>query len=61
MNLKRRQFLFLGSLGTISTGLVGWKLAHQNHHIANIANSAVIAATPPKKDLLLRFTSVADT
>lgn len=61
MNLKRRQFLFLGSLGTMGTGLVGWKLAHQKHQISQIANSPVIAATPPKNNLLLRFTSVADT
>ncbi|MDB9379503.1 metallophosphoesterase, partial [Nodularia sphaerocarpa CS-585A2] len=58
MNLKRRQFLFLGTLGTMGTGLVGWKLARQNLQITNIADSPVIAATPPKKDLLLRFTSV---
>jgi 3',5'-cyclic AMP phosphodiesterase CpdA len=60
MNLKRRQFLFLGSLGTMGTGLVGWKV-RQNRQIANIVNSPVIAATPPEKKLLFRFTSVADT
>ncbi|MBD2447542.1 metallophosphoesterase [Nostoc sp. FACHB-152] len=54
MNLKRRQFLFLSSLGTIGTGFLGWSLARQN-------NLAVIAAKPAKKDLLLRFVSVADT
>jgi 3',5'-cyclic AMP phosphodiesterase CpdA len=62
MNLKRRQFLFLSSLGAISTSFLGWMLNHQNHQSADITDStAAIAANPPKKDLLLRFVSVADT
>ncbi|WP_392535384.1 metallophosphoesterase family protein [Nostoc sp. C117] len=62
MNLKRRQFLFSSTLGAIGTGFVGWMLNHQNHQSAEISDStAAIAANPPKKDLLLRFVSVADT
>ncbi|MCC5635945.1 metallophosphoesterase [Nostoc sp. CHAB 5844] len=56
MNLKRRQFLFLGSLG--ATGLLSWTLARQNSYSDD---SIAIAAKPAKKDLLLRFVSVADT
>jgi 3',5'-cyclic AMP phosphodiesterase CpdA len=55
MNLKRRQFLFLSSLGAISTGLFGWALTRHNN------DDFAIAAKPAKKDLLLRFVSVADT
>ncbi|MBC6433088.1 metallophosphoesterase [Nostoc sp. HG1] len=62
MNMKRRQFLFLSSLSAIGTGFLGWMLAHQNHQTADITDSTTaIAANPPKKDLLLRFVSVADT
>ncbi|QSJ18654.1 metallophosphoesterase [Nostoc sp. UHCC 0702] len=60
MNLKRRQFLFLGSLSAIGAGILGWTLTRQNTQSADLADSA-IAANPPKKDLLLRFVSVADT
>ncbi|MGM3307191.1 metallophosphoesterase [Anabaena sp. WFMT] len=59
MQLKRRQFLFLGSLSAISTGFLGWKLFGQNAE--NSLLEPVIAANPAKKDLLLRFVSVADT
>lgn len=59
MKLKRRQFLFLSSLSTIGTGFLGWKLFRQN--IENPLLEPVTAATPAKKDLLLRFVSVADT
>ncbi|MEH1923081.1 metallophosphoesterase family protein [Nostoc sp.] len=62
MNLKRRQFLFLSSLSAISTGFLSWILTHQNHQSADISDSTTaIAANPAKKDLLLRFVSVADT
>ncbi|MEH1823142.1 MAG: metallophosphoesterase [Nostoc sp.] len=62
MNLKRRQFLFLSSLSTISAGFLSWILTHQNHQSADISDSTTaIAANPAKKDLLLRFVSVADT
>jgi len=61
MNLKRRQFLFLSSLSAIGTGFFGWMLAHQNSQSDDIADSTAIAANPTKKDLLLRFVSVADT
>ncbi|BAY28011.1 metallophosphoesterase [Calothrix sp. NIES-2100] len=61
MNLKRRKFLFLTSLGLIGTGLTGI-LTRQNRQSADFAQSnKAIAANPPKKDLLLRFVSVADT
>lgn len=60
MNLKRRQFLFLSSLSAIGTGILGWTLIRQNIQSADVSDSA-IAANPPKKDLLLRFVSVADT
>jgi 3',5'-cyclic AMP phosphodiesterase CpdA len=55
MNLKRRQFLFLGSLSSIGAGLLGWKLSRQT------SLETAVAAKPPKKGLLLRFVSVADT
>ncbi|MDZ7958995.1 MAG: metallophosphoesterase [Aulosira sp. DedQUE10] len=58
MNLKRRHFLFLSSLGFIGTGL-SWILTRQNADFAQ--SDTVIAANPSKKDLLLRFVSVADT
>ncbi|MBN3939133.1 metallophosphoesterase [Nostoc sp. NMS9] len=62
MKLKRRQFLFLSSLSAISTGFLSWMFAHQNHQSADIGDSTTaIAANPVKKDLLLRFVSVADT
>ncbi|MEH1971472.1 metallophosphoesterase family protein [Nostoc sp.] len=62
MNLKRRQFLFLSSLSAIGTGFLGWTLNRQNYQSASIIDSTTaIAANPPKKDLLLRFVSVADT
>lgn len=61
MNLKRREFLFLGTLGTMGTGLLGWRLSQHNAQLSNIPSSAVLAANPPKQNLLLRFTSVADT
>jgi len=56
MNLKRRQFLFLSSLSAFSAGLFTWKFAHQK-----FLNTDVAVAAQPKKDLLLRFVSVADT
>lgn len=62
MNLKRRQFLFLSSASAIGTGFLSWMLAHQNHQSADISDSTTaIAANAAKKDLLLRFVSVADT
>jgi 3',5'-cyclic AMP phosphodiesterase CpdA len=61
MNLKRRQFLFLTSLGFVGTGL-GWILTRQNTQSADLAQAETFIATnPPKKGLLLRFVSVADT
>lgn len=60
MNLKRRQFLI--SLSAFGTGFFGWMLVRQNHQSAEIIDSTTaIAANPAKKDLLLRFVSVADT
>ncbi|ACC79734.1 metallophosphoesterase family protein [Nostoc punctiforme] len=62
MNLKRRQFLFLSSFSAIGTGFLAWMLADKNHQSADITDSTTaIAANPVKKDLLLRFVSVADT
>ncbi|MFS0517567.1 metallophosphoesterase family protein [Nostoc sp. UIC 10607] len=62
MNLKRRQFLFLSSLSAVGTGFFSWMLAHQNHQSADITDlTTALAANPAKKDLLLRFVSVADT
>lgn len=60
MNLKRRQFLI--SLSAFGTGFFGWMLVRQNHQSAEIIDSTTaIAANSAKKDLLLRFVSVADT
>ncbi|MCC5658807.1 metallophosphoesterase [Nostoc sp. XA010] len=62
MNLKRRQFLFLSSFSAIGTGFLAWMLADKNHQTADITDlTTAIAANPAKKDLLLRFVSVADT
>ncbi|MGJ5630671.1 metallophosphoesterase family protein [Nostoc sp. CALU 1950] len=62
MKLKRRQFLFLSSFSAISTGFFSWMLVRQNNQSADITDSTTaIAANPAKKDLLLRFVSVADT
>ncbi|MBE9206696.1 metallophosphoesterase [Nostoc sp. LEGE 06077] len=58
MNWKRRQFLFLGSLGAIGTGILGWTFVRQN---SDTDDSIAIAGKPAKKDLILRFVSVADT
>jgi acid phosphatase len=61
MKLKRRQFLFLSSLSAIGAGFLSWTL-RQNSQSINITDSTIaIAANPSKKDLLLRFVSVADT
>ncbi|MBD2626385.1 metallophosphoesterase family protein [Trichormus variabilis] len=59
MKLNRRQFLFLSGISSIASGLLTWKLGNQNSE--NILGESVIGATPDKKDLLLRFVSVADT
>ena len=55
MNINRRQFLFLTGISTIGSGFLGWKLSNTNFLIESAA------ANPLKKDLLLRFVSVADT
>ncbi|BAT54663.1 putative purple acid phosphatase precursor [Nostoc sp. NIES-3756] len=56
MNLNRRQFLFLSSFSAFGAGLLTWKFIHQHDSSTDVA-----IAAPPKKDLLLRFVSVADT
>ncbi len=62
MNLKRRQFLFLASFSAFVTGCLGDKFTRQNNQSADTPKpDQAIAANPPKKDLLLRFVSVADT
>jgi hypothetical protein len=58
MKLQRCQFLFLSSLRAICTAFIEWKLFREN--LENPRLEAVIAANPAKKDLLLRFVSVAD-
>jgi 3',5'-cyclic AMP phosphodiesterase CpdA len=62
MKLKRRQFLFLASLSTITSACVGKVFSRQTIGNANIVTpDTKIADNPLKKDLLLRFVSVADT
>ncbi|MBW4642906.1 MAG: metallophosphoesterase [Goleter apudmare HA4340-LM2] len=62
MNWKRRQFLFLGSLGSVSAGFLGWKFLQQNNQTAELPTpDLALASIPSKKELLLRFVSVADT
>ncbi|MFO5526493.1 MAG: metallophosphoesterase [Cuspidothrix sp.] len=56
MKMKRRQFLFLGGISTIGSGLLGWKLSANNSLI-----ETATAVSPVRKNLLLRFVSVADT
>ncbi|WP_414576520.1 metallophosphoesterase family protein [Anabaena sp. CCY 9402-a] len=59
MKLTRRQFLLLSSVSTLGTGVLSWTLIRQNGQSKLI--DVATAATPIKKDLLLRFISVADT
>ncbi|QLE57396.1 metallophosphoesterase [Nostoc sp. TCL26-01] len=56
MKINRRQFLFLSSLSAFGSGLVVGKLAFFNSRSPDFATAAT-----PKKDLILRFVSVADT
>jgi 3',5'-cyclic AMP phosphodiesterase CpdA len=58
MNLKRREFLFLGTVGTLTT-LASCALAKKvsNNTVSKIAQSAA----PAKNEVLYRFVSVADT
>lgn len=62
MKIKRRQFLFLSSLGLINAGFFGC-VARQGskNTTSNLAISPIAETTTNKKDLLLRFVSVADT
>ncbi|MEB3181383.1 MAG: metallophosphoesterase [Nostocaceae cyanobacterium] len=65
MSINRRQFLFLGSLSAITTAVVG-KVLHPATSKAEDGKFFVSAepSTPTptnKKDLLLRFVSLADT
>jgi hypothetical protein len=62
MKLKRRQFLFLGSISAIGTGFLTWKFSSPQKSLAenSILDSTTIANSP-KPNLLLRFVSVADT
>ncbi|MGJ5676506.1 MAG: metallophosphoesterase family protein [Nostochopsis sp.] len=61
MKLKRRQFLFLGGLSVIGSGFLA-SLSRQIFSPNSHQISQVIAAIPSsKKDLLLRFVSLADT
>ncbi|MFM6623038.1 MAG: metallophosphoesterase, partial [Dolichospermum sp.] len=59
MNIKRRQFLFLSGISVITSGFLNRKL------LSNSLIESATAANPIKKnlkkDLLLRFVSVADT
>ncbi len=69
MSLKRRQFLLFSSLSAIAAAYAGKSFARQitprTNNSANIpVNDALeqpATANPAKKDLLLRFVSVADT
>ncbi|KOP26610.1 metallophosphoesterase [Hapalosiphon sp. MRB220] len=61
MKLKRRQFLFLGGLSAIGTGFLAslkYQIFSQN---SELTSQAIAAIPSSKKDLLLRFVSVADT
>ncbi|BAZ69217.1 metallophosphoesterase [Fischerella sp. NIES-4106] len=61
MKLKRRKFLFLGGLSAIGTVYLA-SLKHQIFSQNSDQISQATAAIPStKKDLLLRFVSVADT
>jgi 3',5'-cyclic AMP phosphodiesterase CpdA len=59
MKLKRRQFLFLSSLSAVGVGFLGIISRYFSNNTNELETA--IAATPTKKDLLLRFVSVADT
>jgi 3',5'-cyclic AMP phosphodiesterase CpdA len=59
MKLKRRQFLFLGSLSAIGTGFLGFVSRYGKNAQTAVAKTTVAAT--PKNNVLLRFVSVADT
>ncbi|MFQ4146161.1 metallophosphoesterase family protein [Chlorogloeopsis sp. ULAP02] len=59
MKLKRRQFLFLSSLGAVGVGILGIISRYASSNSNELKTA--IAAAPFKKDLLMRFVSVADT
>ena len=68
MSIKRRQFLFLGSLSTIGLAFLvkKWSQTAQTADIdsalrSNVGLKPTTPTTPAGKDLLLRFVSVADT
>jgi 3',5'-cyclic AMP phosphodiesterase CpdA len=61
MKLKRRQFLFFGSLSAIGVGFLGFLSRHAGKNAYIAAAKTAVAATPKNNNLLLRFVSVADT
>lgn len=61
MNLKRRQFLILGTLSAIATACGEKSFSSQAPTTGNNSLEKPDAIAVAKKDLLLRFVSVADT
>lgn len=61
MNLKRRQFLFLSTVSAIATACGEKSFSRQTIPTGNNSLEKPEATAVAKKDLLLRFVSVADT